>query len=703
MLLLKQGILLLLLLAFSSASSLFAQSESSIWSRLGSPPPRITGIVALADTVLISTENGAYSITTTATSWTFQPLVPHGRLLRSGSGEIVAVGANVWVYSTNAGAWRISTNPALAVLSQSLPSVLPTLTQATVRMPDGYDIAVTSGGVAVRQDSVWRKVLDLPFDGTRKIVGLARLGLRLYTATERGVVLGEEITVAKPSPFELLAYKRFAWKPCDDGLATIFSTVQTFARWMTIENSWFSADSGRTWFYRAVDSVRAVTLAPTRDSSILALSASGILRSRNVGVTWSNVGFMLPRGVRWFQDFRTKRILPCIVGTSGTAGNNPNATLTFFAQDTTQQRLRPTHVVESRDGGLTWQMVALSGLPDNVAMSGIVQSPRGFLFASDAAFQRPTLYRSGDGGKTWQTLPVGRVPETLAVHPTTGTLLLSGSPVMRSGDDGLTWMAVEGLPFRTGGRFEGANEFAFSSASTVLLNIRNVGLFRSSDGGRSFGKQKSALPDVYTLRSLPNGDVLALGVDTTSGRARSIAWNSANGGLSWERLENGFPTHQDFLLTGIVAAPNNEALALSSHGIFRLNRSKARTKAALQQISSEQISSEQSASEQLSILPSLLDGERSLSQPLALNLAPNPAQNHVVLSIALSRPMAVTCEIFTRRGELLQTTVHDALPSGSQALALDVRGLPSGQYFCRVQTENTSHATSQVTSFVIIR
>ncbi len=692
----KQGVMLLLLLVFSSTSALFAQSESGIWSRLGSPPPRITGIVALADTVLISTENGAYSITTTATSWTLQPLVPHGRLLRSTSGEIVAVGANVWAYSTNAGAWRISTNPALTLLSQRLPSAPLALTQATVRMPDGYDIAVTSGGVAVRQDSVWRTLLAAPFDGTRKIVGLARLGLRLYIATERGVVCGEEITVAKPSPFEPLAYKRFAWKPCDDGLVKIFSTVQTFARRIITGDSWFSADSGRTWFYRAQDSIRAVILAPTRDSSILALSASGILRSRNEGVTWSNVGFTLPRGVRWFQDFRTKRILPCIAGTSGTLNNNLNSTLSLFAQDTTQQRLRPTHVVESRNGGLTWQMVAVSGLPDNVALSGIVQSPRGFLFAKDAAFQRPTLYRSGDGGKTWQTLSVGRAPETLAAHPTTGTLFLSGSPVMRSGDDGLTWAAVEGLPFRTGGRFEGASEFVFSSANTVLLNIRNVGLFRSSDGGRSFGKQKVALPDVYTLRSLPSGDVIALSVDTTSGRARSITWNSANGGLSWERLEKGFPAHNNFLLTDISTASDNGVLALSSHGMFRLNRPKVRSKAALQ-----------GAAEQLSSLSSMLDGEHVLSQPFALTLAPNPAQNHVVLSMTLPHPTSVRCEIFTRRGELLQTIVQDALPSGSQALTLDVRGLPSGQYFCRVQTANTSQATSgaisQITSFVILR
>jgi hypothetical protein len=648
--------------------------------RLGSPPPRITGIVAVRDTVVVSTESGAYSMTTTATAWTYQAAIPYGRLAQSTSGEVLSIGANVWVYNSSAATWRVSTNPTIMALAQTLPQSPPTLTQATVRMPSGYDLAVTRGGVSVRVDSVWRRILSSPFDGKRSIIGLVGIGKRLYVATERGVVCGEEITVTKSSPFEPLPYKRFAWNACDDGLMRVFDNVQVLGNRMVRQDLWLSLDSGRTWLNRAQDSLRTIILAPTRDSSMLALTSGSLLRSVNGGVTWINAGFIMPRGSRWSQDFRTKRILPCVVGTNGT--------ITFFLQDTTLRTLRPTHVLESRDGGLSWQKQEISGLPDNVAASDITQSPRGFLFTKDGAFQQQRLYRSQDGGKTWQTLPIGRVPETFAVHPTTGTLFLSGSPPMRSENDGATWTAVQGLPFRTSGRFEGASEFAFSTGNVVVLNIRNVGMFRSIDGGRFFTAQRLGLPDAYSLRGVRNGELLALTTDTTRDRTRSLMWASQNGGLVWERLEKGFPQHDDFLLTDMVSAVSGETFALSSHGIFRLERTKASTKARAILASA------------LSELSSTLQmGDADSFVPPGLRFAPNPAQNQVIITFALFIPADVTCEIFTRSGASVQTALQSHLPSGSHVLPLDVSALPSGQYFCRLQIGTLSH----VTSFYIIR
>ncbi len=666
--------------AFLAVAALHAQTDSRAWVQLGSPSPRITGIIAVRDTVLVSTESGAYSMTTTATAWAYQAAIPYGRLAQSTSGEVMSIGANVWVYGSSAATWRISTNPT----TKALPRSPLTLTQATVRMPSGYDIAVTRGGVSVRVDSVWRRIVSSPFDGTRGIIGLVGIGERIYVATERGVVCGEEVTVTKSSPFEPLPYKRFAWKPCDDGLMRVFDNVQVLGSRMIRQDVWLSLDSGRTWLNRAQDSLRAIILAPTRDSALLALTSGALLRSVSGGATWANAGFTMPRGSRWSQDFRTNRIVPCVVGTNGT--------ITFFLQDTTFRTLRPTHVLESRDGGLSWQKQEISGLPDNVAVSDITQSPRGFLFAKDGAFRQSRLYRSQDGGKTWQTLPIGRVPETLAVHPTTGTLFLSGSPLMRSDNDGATWTAVQGLPFRTSGRFEGASEFAFSTGNVVLLNIRNVGMFRSTDGGRFFATQKLSLPDMYSLRGIRNGELLALTTDTTRNRTRSLVWSSQNGGLTWERLEKGFPQHDDFLVTDIVSAVSGETFALSSHGIFRLERSKASANA-----SAKTGFTLTSAVSELS--SNLETNKADAFAPPMLRLAPNPAQNQAIITFALSIPADVTCEIFTRSGAFVQTALQSRLPSGLHVLPLDVSTLPSGQYFCRLQIGMLSH----ITSFLIIR
>lgn len=691
--------LVAVLLVFASLFPLYAQTENRKWKLLGSPPPRITGIVSVGDTVLVSTENGAYSLTTTATAWTHQSSVPSGRFLQSTSGDVLSIGANIWLYSTSARVWRTSTNPAHTALGKILPQNVPLLTQATVRMPSGYDVSVTRGGVSVRQDSVWRQTLFSPFDGTRGIVGLVRLGVRMYVATERGVAVGEEITVAKASPFEPLAFKRFVWKSCDDGLVKIIENVQVLGGRMIMEDKWFSSDSGQTWNYRAQDSLRSIILVPTKDSALLAPTSGALLRSLDGGQTWVNAGFTMPRGMRWYQDFRTKRILPCIVGS--------NAALTLFLQDTTLRTLRPTHVLESQDGGLTWQRQEVQGLSDNVALGDIAQSPRGFLFAKDVAFQRSTLYRSQDGGKTWRTLLIGRVPETLVLHPTSGTLFLSGSPPMRSSDNGTTWTAAEGLPFRTSGRFEGASEFAFATNNVVLLNIRTVGAFRSSDGGLTFAPRNLTLPDVYILRGvlnslpsgLPNGELLALSAVTSGNQTRSNLWASRNGGLSWERLENGFPTHDNFLLNDVIRVSNGDILALSSHGMFRLESPK--TSIPKTSIKTALLTSEPE-------VWTLQAGVAAMLTSLPLRIAPNPAQNQVNITFMTSADVSagsngnVQCEIFTRNGQHLQTVVFDeaAIPAGGvQSLSLDVSGLSSGYYFCRMRCGNTS----QIAMFSIVR
>jgi hypothetical protein len=213
-------------------------------------------------------------------------------------------------------------------------------------------------------------------------------------------------------------------------------------------------------------------------------------------------------------------------------------------------------------------------------------------------------------------------------------------------------------------------------------------MFRSTDGGRFFAAQKLSLPDAYSLRGTSNGELVALTTDTNRNRTRSLVWSSQNGGLAWERLEKGFPQRDDFLLTDIVSAASGETFALSSHGIFRLERLKASTKASAVLASA------------LSELSSTLQADVADSfAPPMLRLAPNPAQNQAIIMFALSTPTDVTCEIFTRSGECVQTTQQTALPSGSHTLPLDVSGLPSGQYFCRLQIGTLSH----VTSFHIIR
>ncbi|MFY7999047.1 MAG: sialidase family protein [Candidatus Kapaibacteriota bacterium] len=639
-----------------SANLLHAQTASAVWTRIAAPPPRITGIAAMAETVWISTESGAYSLTGTQSTWTFQPSVPPGRLMQSSTTEILCVGAQAWVLPVTASFWRISTNAAHTALAQNLPRSIVVVTQATVRMPEGFDVLATSGDVSIRKGEFERPIYSL-LDGSARIIGMVRSGGRLYCATERGILCGEVITGEKVNPLELLPRTRIVWKHCNDGLQSMVDNLQGVGNRALVQNAWFAPRfSEGDWRFIAQDSLRVLLNVPTRDSALLALSSRNILRSRDLGKSWSNAGAALSRTMRWFSDVRQRSLAPCLVGTGGT--------LTLFAQDTALRTLGPTHVVESRDGGLTWQQQEIRGLPDNVALSNIVQSPRGSLFARDGVFSRTSLFRSNDGGRTWQTLAIGRMPEMLAAHPTTGTLIVSGSPPMRSDDNGTTWTAVQGLPFRTSGRFEGRTEAVFSTNNVVLLNIQGVGGFRSSDGGRTFFRQAMPAQNLYRLRSAPSGEVFAFGADTANGRARTLLWSSLNGGTTWERLETGFPDQPSFLLTDIIAGSDGTVYALSTHGIFRLQRRNALQK-AFQKVA-------------------LLTSVQEIGAVSSLQFAPNPAQHLASLAFVLPVPAFVRCEVVNMLGASMGAVFEGELPSGEQRLSLNVANMPSGQYGCRL-------------------
>lgn len=680
-------VLLLLLFTFPFAS-LHAQEESRFWTLIGSPPPRITGIAAIAETVLISTENGAFMLSSTAASWTALPTVPPGRLIQGSlvdtslptTTEIVSVGLSAWVLSSTASAWRISTNPAYTTLTNKLPYTPLTLTQATVRMPGGYDVIATSGAISIRKGGIERYVFS-PLDGTQEIIGLVRAGSRVFCATERNIFCGEEITVDKANPFELLGSTRLIWKTCTGGLSSMVDNVQIvsnriLAQNRYIQNGYISLNGGEAWRRRTQDTFLLLSNVPTRDSALLALTATSILRSRDGGESWNSAGFTLPKGFRWFRDLRTRLVQPCLVGAGGGA-------LRYFAQDNaTLRTLGATHVVESLDGGLTWQMAVVRGLPDNVALSAFVQSPRGYVFAKDNAFERPVLFRSADGGKTWQMLDLGRVPEVLAVHPTTGTLLLSGSPPMRSEDDGRTWRAVQGLPFQTNGRFDGASEFACAPGSAVLLNVRDLTGFRSNDDGRNFVAQSLPVPNVYTLRAVSGGLFLALAADSVEGQRRSRVWASQNSGVSWERLEMGLPEDSSFVAADIALGLDSSVYILSSHGIFRLNRSKAGNQAVLQS--------------------ALMMRSAEAEEGTSLHLFPNPAHASATLRVSLGSASNLTWDILDRRGGLIQCAFDGNLTAGVHLLTADIRTLPSGQYFCRVQAPSSVNSSRTATFPLVI-
>ena len=203
---------------------------------------------------------------------------------------------------------------------------------------------------------------------------------------------------------------------------------------------------------------------------------------------------------------------------------------------------KPGVMFESRDNGATWAEV-----------SGINAHP---------------------ARESWQAGGAGLVLHTITPHPTkpdTLWIAISAAGVFASDDGGATWESRNHASNQTENHDHGAaphpdhpsdevglcvhNLQRAGGAGDVLYQQNHHGVFRSSDGGRSWVDISAGLPsrfgfpiavhphDPMTAFTLPlNGD--------TQGRfppdASCAVWRTRDGGATWARMGNGLPQKNCF-------------------------------------------------------------------------------------------------------------------------------------------------------------
>jgi photosystem II stability/assembly factor-like uncharacterized protein len=199
---------------------------------------------------------------------------------------------------------------------------------------------------------------------------------------------------------------------------------------------------------------------------------------------------------------------------------------------------------KSFDGGLSWNPL---GFPQNepiLAFAIDPSSPR-ILYAGRAAAspsdQACQLRKSTDGGKTWACLPV-RDANRLAVDPDLGSTLylLSGhGKLLTSRDGGATWnQDGQGLPSSLL-----VTDFVLDPSDSrrlyaAVATFNQTGaIYSSADGARSW---------TLLARGLP-GPVHSLVVDPRqpltlyAGMPLAGVFRSTDGGRSFSRFEQGLP------------------------------------------------------------------------------------------------------------------------------------------------------------------
>jgi len=286
---------------------------------------------------------------------------------------------------------------------------------------------------------------------------------------------------------------------------------------------WKSENDGVDWEQtKSGVSVWSVAVAP---SGIFAGTESGLVRSTDVGETWTAAGF-------------AGNFVRSLAG-------HPLNNFVFAGVD-------GQGIFRSSDGGITWTAVN-TGFP-TWALSGInalCATPEGDLFAGTQGYG---VYKSTDNGENWAAFNsgLGSYPLIFALAAPGGGIVFAGGTDGVFKYNGATWMKCSsGLtnPMTQG--------LAANSGLKVFAGTRG-GIFESEDGGLSW----HALPLVATyisgLATLPNDHIIA-GV-YGDGAART-----SDRGATWMRSASGLT---QTIVDGLYGSKAGALFAGTQSGIF---------------------------------------------------------------------------------------------------------------------------------------
>jgi len=302
-----------------------------------------------------------------------------------------------------------------------------------------------------------------------------------------------------------------------------------------------------------------------------------------------------------------------------------------------------------RSGSTGWQPWSFGDDGDPYARVLLGTPDR--LFASD----HRDLFTSADG-QTWTRTPL-RLGETTPVAPVTGVLdvdgvlLLAlgsqssnpedGRGVWRSEDDGQTWARALDDPTRP----SVGDLAAFSDGTVLAASPRDGkrhpgGLFRSSDGGRSFAAV-DGFADVVALASDGDRAYAAYG---------SVVTGSADTGRTWTPLFDLGEEIRDLAIDG-----GGDLLVATSDGLFGV------------------------AGLRVGSAP----GPADRTEAIALTATPNPVRGRATFQVRLSKPGMVEGEVFDGLGRHVATIASAEHPSGLSEISWDTDGIPAGIYVVR--------------------
>jgi photosystem II stability/assembly factor-like uncharacterized protein len=359
---------------------------------------------------------------------------------------------------------------------------------------------------------------------------------------------------------------------------------------------WKTTNAGRTWLpifdSQPIASIGAIGVAPSAPDTVYVGTGeadmrsqisygNGMYKSTDAGKTWTHIGLDATRQIgKVIVDPRDPNTV-FVAALGHVYGANPDR-----------------GVYRTRDGGANWQKVLFKN--NDVGAIDLAFDPTSsqIIYAALWNTKRPPwsiyppsygpgsgLYKSTDGGANWQQLTNGLPTDGLgrigvAVAPSNRNRVYAivdakDGGLYRSDDAGATFRKVSGNDNRIWGRGWYFGKVVVDPKNADLLYSSNTGVYRSRDGGVTWGEPFKGSPggdDYHQLWIYPDdGNRMILGgdqgavisVDGLNDHPTWSSWlNQATAQIYRVAVDNAFP----YWVTG--AQQDSGAVRVRSRGKF---------------------------------------------------------------------------------------------------------------------------------------